>query len=71
MGDNPRPYRGKLADPNFRRERARKAGLARHGVDAQIRALTASAPQLTADQVEALRRLLPPVDEDDLGGDAA
>jgi hypothetical protein len=53
-----RQYRGKLADPEFRKERARKAAVARTSVDAHIDALVAKAPPLTAEQVAKLRPLL-------------
>ena len=56
MGD--RPYTGKLADPEFRRERARRAALASHSVDANIRRLVDAAPPLTAEQRDKLALLL-------------
>jgi hypothetical protein len=52
-------YPGKLADPAFRHERARKAANARNSVDAHIRALVDAAPKLTAEQAAQLRSLLP------------
>jgi hypothetical protein len=55
-----RQYTGKLADPDFRRERARKASLARNTVDAHIRALVDAAPPLTAEQRDKLAMLLRP-----------
>lgn len=55
-----RPYTGKLADPDFRRERARNASLARNTVDAHIRALVDAAPPLTAEQRDQLALLLRP-----------
>lgn len=64
-------YTGKLADPEFRRERARKAAKARTTPDAHIQALVDSAPSLTAEQAERLRSLLPPADDADGGEQAA
>jgi hypothetical protein len=49
---------GKLADPAWREERARRAALARTSVDAHIRALVESAPALTTEQADQLRALL-------------
>jgi hypothetical protein len=49
---------GKLADPVFRVERARKAAQASHGADAHIRALVNAAPPLTAEQRAKLAVLL-------------
>lgn len=65
MARGPNPYysSGKLADPEFRRERASKAARAAHTIDAHIRAIVRSAPGLTAEQAEKLRALLPPVDQ--------
>ena len=60
---------GKLADPQFRHERAVKAALARHSPDALIAALVRSAPALTAEQAARLRALLPAPEAGD--GDAA
>lgn len=58
---SPQPaYRGKLADPEFRRERARKAATARTSTEAHIRALVDAAPRLTPEQADRLRSLLPP-----------
>lgn len=51
-------YSGKLADPEFRRERARNASLARNTVDAHIRALVEAAPPLTTEQKARLAALL-------------
>jgi hypothetical protein len=51
-------FTGKLADPAWREERARKAALARNSVDAHIRALVESAPALTTEQADRLRALL-------------
>jgi hypothetical protein len=54
----PRPVTGKLTDPAWRHERARKAALARTSTDAHIRALVAAAPPLTAEQRAKLAALL-------------
>jgi hypothetical protein len=51
-------YRGKLADPEWRRARARKARAAQSTPDAHIRALVEAAPELTPEQVAQLRTLL-------------
>ena len=59
-----RGYGGKLADPEVRRQRARKARAAQDTPDRLIRRLVASAPELSAEQAEQLRALLP-------SGDAA
>jgi hypothetical protein len=53
---------GKLADPAFRAERARKAAQASHSLDAHIRALVNAAPPLTPAQREKLTQLLHPGD---------
>lgn len=50
---------GKLDDPAWRVERARKGGLARTTTDAHIDALVASVPVLTDEQAAKLRPLLP------------
>lgn len=50
---------GKLADPEFRRERARKAAKARTSLDHHVQAVIDRAPALTAEQIERLRALLP------------
>lgn len=54
------PNSGKLSDPVWRRERARKAALARTTVDAHIRALVDAAPPLTDEQRNRLAALLAP-----------
>jgi len=54
----PRPVTGKLSDPAWRHERARKAALARASTDAHIRALVEQAPPLTAEQRAQLTALL-------------
>ncbi|AGL20932.1 hypothetical protein L083_7422 [Actinoplanes sp. N902-109] len=53
---------GKLADPEFRRERARKASAAAHSTDRYISALVKRAPELTAANRAQLRALLASVD---------
>lgn len=58
MSEPAREYAGKLADPEFRRERARRASAARNSVDAHIRALVNAAPPLTDAQKDQLRALL-------------
>jgi hypothetical protein len=50
--------RGKLADPQWRHERARKAALARTSIDAHIKSIVDRAPELTAAQKDQLRTLL-------------
>jgi hypothetical protein len=56
----PRTYQrtGLNIDPDFTRERARKAGKASHSVDASIRRLVAAAPDLTAEQRDRLAALV-------------
>ena len=54
-----RPQGGKVLDPEWRRERARKARAAQTSPDAHIAALIRSANGLTAEQAEQLRALLP------------
>ena len=53
------PYEGKLADPEWRRERARKAGKASVSLDAYIGAVVRRAGKLTPEQIARLRALLP------------
>jgi hypothetical protein len=55
-----RGYGGKLADPAFRRDRARNAAVARTTLEAHIRAVADRAPELTAAQRERLALLLHP-----------
>lgn len=52
------PTAGKLADPEFRRERARKAAVARTSPDHHIQQVIDRAPALTDEQVERIRALL-------------
>ena len=52
------PNTGKLADPEWRRERARRAGQATQSPDSYIRALVKRAPQLTESHRSQLRALL-------------
>jgi hypothetical protein len=54
-----REYRGKLADPAWRVQRARKASLARTTADAHIDALIESKDPPTPEQAERLRAWLP------------
>ncbi|MEE3918778.1 hypothetical protein V2I01_10920 [Micromonospora sp. BRA006-A] len=49
---------GKLADPEFRRERARKASAAAHSTDRYINVLVERAPELTENHRAQLRALL-------------
>jgi len=51
---------GKLADPEWRRQRAKKASDAAHSVDAHIKALVTAAPKLTPDQRARLAEVLRP-----------
>lgn len=50
---------GKLADPDFRRERARTAALARTSLDHYVRTIVDRAPELTDEQRARLATLLP------------
>jgi hypothetical protein len=61
---------GKVLDPEWCRERARRARAAHDHPDRLIRLLVESAPQLTTEQAEQLRALLPAPSTVD-GGDAA
>lgn len=45
--------------PEQRHERAKKAAAARHSIDTTIKQLVEVAPELTTDQIEKLRALLP------------
>ena len=63
----PAPYTGKLADPEFRRQRAARASAAAHTLDTYIQRVVDRAPELTAAQRERLALLLHPGDG---GGDA-
>jgi hypothetical protein len=51
-------YSGRLADPEFRRQRARKAAHASHNIDAHIKAIVDRAPELSAEQRDRLALLL-------------
>jgi hypothetical protein len=55
-----RPTTGKLADPAWRAERARKAAAARTTIDAHVKALVDRAPELTCAQRDRLALLLHP-----------
>lgn len=59
-----RPITGKLADPAWRAERARKAANARTTADAHIKAVVDRAPELTPAQLARLALLLRPGDSD-------
>lgn len=50
---------GKLADPEYRHQRAVKAARSRTTPDAHIDALVRSAPPLSPEQAQKLRSLLP------------
>ena len=56
MGD--RPYSGRLADPEFRHQRAVKAATARTTLEAHIRSIVDRAPDLTPEQRQRLASLL-------------
>lgn len=58
MTEKATKFAGRLADPEFRAQRARKAAAARHSLDTYINAIVARAPELTAEQVETLRPIL-------------
>ena len=53
-------YRGKLADPEVRKARAKKASDAAHTVSTYVRQVVARAPDLTTEDAELLRSILPP-----------
>jgi hypothetical protein len=55
-----RPATGKLADPAWRAERARKAAAARTTLAAHVQAVVDRAPELTDAQRERLALLLHP-----------
>jgi hypothetical protein len=56
----PANLNGKLADPTFRKNRARKAARARTTVDHHIQALVDAAPPLTSEQRDKLAAVLRP-----------
>jgi hypothetical protein len=49
---------GKLADPAFRAERARKASRAAHSLPVHVRAIVRNAGELTPEDAELLRSAL-------------
>lgn len=51
-------YVGKLADPEFRRERAKKASEAAHGIDRAVERVVAGWPDLTPEQKDRLAGLV-------------
>lgn len=51
-------YAGKLADPEFRSQRASKAAKARTSIDYHIQRIVDSAPKLTPAQAERLASIL-------------
>jgi hypothetical protein len=51
---------GKLADPQFRERRARKAAIARTSIDHYVKKIVDAAPELTEDQRSVLAALLRP-----------
>ena len=54
---------GDLTDPDFRRERATKAGRAAHSIDTLVRRIVNHADELTAEHAAILRPLLPEADD--------
>lgn len=54
----PRPNAGATKDPEFRRERARKASRAAHSVETLVATLVRRAPELTENSRAQLRALL-------------
>lgn len=63
-------YNGKLADPEWRRERARKAGLVAHNLDRYVERVVARAPELTPEQLDRLRGLFRSVTDEGVTDDA-
>lgn len=61
------PLKGNSADPQFRRDRARKAALARTSLDHHVDRLVAAAPELTPAQRARLSALLRPADHPQRG----
>ena len=62
---------GKLADPEFRRERARKASKAAHGLGTHVRAVVRGKDQLTPEQRAEIREAVsgwPPLTESQRDG---
>ncbi len=59
-------FAGKLANPEFRTERARQAGRASHGAAGKISRFVAALTrgEFTAEQLDIVRRALPPVTPD-------
>ncbi len=53
------PLRGSSSDPEFRRARARLAVAASNSLDSRIRSIVRRAGELTPEQIETLRSLLP------------
>lgn len=58
------PLNGKLADPDFRTERARRASAKGNGAAGVITRFLRVLPELTPEQIETVRRALPPVVQD-------
>jgi hypothetical protein len=54
---------GDLTDPDFRRERASKAGQASHSIDTLVRRVVDRAAELTPEHAAILRPLLPDADD--------
>jgi len=50
---------GKLADPEFRAERARNASQAAHSLSTHVRVIVRNAGKLTPEQLDMIRGLLP------------
>lgn len=61
-------YQGKLADPAWRKERARKGADAVNSPDGLINRLVAQAPALTAEQRDKLAALLRPAPDGGASG---
>jgi len=58
---------GDLTDPEFRRERATKAGRASHSIDTLVRRVVDRAGELTPEHAAILRSVLPSVPGADSG----
>lgn len=58
------PLRGSITDPEFRTERARRAGRVSQSAAGLITRFVNAIPTLTPEQIETVRRALPPVTQD-------
>lgn len=56
------PLTGTIADPEFRRARAAKAGRAAHSLTRLVRQVIENIEELTDEEIEQLRAVLPPKD---------